>query len=186
MVLSGKGCKRLKTRKRRVVDAKARKGGARVGKVGPRSASRPAKVPGKMPDKMPKKMPKKMPNKVARTKHGVEGSKPTFTRLGEARHPERAQELGPDQRTRPEAAEASRTLGMDPVHGQGSRKVGARGVSVISGVLRSGREISASASPERPQVGPATIVGGLVGGRVGAVLGSDGSSLPVPIASFLI
>jgi hypothetical protein len=121
-----------------------------------------------------------VPAPGAGTKLGAKARKPTFTRLGEVRRPERAQEL--DQIPRPEAAEVNRARGVDPAHGRGSRKVGARGVSVASGVLRSGREISASASTERPQVGTASIVGG----RVGAVLGSEGPSLPVPIASFLI
>jgi hypothetical protein len=80
------------------------------------------------------------------------------------------------------AGEVKRPSAAVPAHGRGSRKVDARGVSVAPGVLRSGREISASAPPERIQVGPAS----MVGGRVGAGLGPEGSGLPVPIASFMI
>jgi hypothetical protein len=205
MVLPGKGRKR---RKRRVVEAKAgaraRKAGSRVGaKSGSRAASRPAKLsrkaagklpgrvpvglrgdtlaspPAKIPGKISSKIPGKIPGKVSEK---TSGRKPVLVRPGEARRSEPLVEVGPNQGANPATGEADRARATDPPRGRGSRKVDARGVSVAVGVLRPGKEISVSASAERPQVG----IGSMVAGRVGAVLDPDGSSLPVPIASFLI
>jgi hypothetical protein len=210
MALPGKGRKR---RKRRVVEAKAgaraRKARSRVGKAGSTAVSRPgkaprkAKAPGKLsgrepgelrgntlgnaPGKVPGKVPGKISGKISGKTQGktpgkvsgkAEGKTPALVPQGKARRPE----LRLDQGANPAAGGVDRAGATDPTRGRVSRKVDARGVSVVPGVLRSEREISVSASTERQQVGLASIVAG----RVGAVLDPEGSSLPVPIASFLI